>query len=655
MGAFSFLVVAMKLFELRQVWFLLALVAGVVFVYLPGLQGAFFFDDETNLLRVADIQITELSIASFGDVVASGRASVFGRPLSMASFSINYFYTGLDPFYFKLTNLILHCLAGVLAFFAARTIFIGNGSLSERIAAERFALMVAALWLLHPIQLLSVLHVTQRMTILSGAFLLLAFWGHVSARQTRKTWLLLPTWGLVWPIAVASKETALLLPLFVFAWELTLRRSAVGALDGFARYYSYFVLCISVLVVIYIISPYGNWLFAGYEMREFGLAGRVLTEARVFWLYLAMILTPWLGFFSLYHDDIVISTSLAAPWETLPAVCGVAGLIVATWWCRTRQPTISFGIAWFLIGHLLESTVLPLEIAHEHRNYIPLFGVVIVLTHGLRFLISGDAPWKRYAGVALFASFLAYAALLTGLRAHQYGDEIRRTQIDAQFHPLSWRSQYDAGRALSASVTYESRNLPIWYFAATHYERAKALNESAKAPLVGLMYLECSVGEALSDSVLDELESRLRSRPFSPGDLSVLVDVKNLTLVYPNCLKRDDAERVFRAAIANENIEQSRKISIASVLLDYLVLAAQDFSMADKEVIYFLGKFPSNTELLLKGAQVAYLRGELGRVKELLSRVEMDKLNRSQREIAELLLSCMTDMTRDCSAVRGLK
>lgn len=641
--------------EVRRAWFLLALVAGAVAIYLPGLQGAFFFDDETNLLRVADIRITTLSIASLGDAVAAGRASVFGRPLSMVSFALNYFLTGFDPFYFKLTNLILHCIAGVLVFFAAKTIFIGNGSLSERIAAERFALIVAALWLMHPIQVLSVLHVTQRMTILSGAFLLLAFWGHVSARQSRKTWLMLPTWGLVWPMAVASKETALLLPLFVFAWELTLRRSAVGALDGFARYYSYFVLCISALVVIYIISPYGNWLFAGYEMRDFGLAGRVLTEARVFWLYVAMILAPWLELFSLYHDDIVISTSLVAPWETLAAVCGVVGLVFVAWWCRTRLPTISFGIAWFLIGHLLESTVLPLEIAHEHRNYIPLFGVVIVLTHGFRFLILGNAPWRRYAGVALFASVLAYAALLTGLRAHQYGDEIRRTQIDAQFHPLSWRSQYDAGRVLSASVTNESRNLPIWYFATTHYERAKALNESAKAPLVGLMYLECSVGEVLSESVLDELESRLRSRPFSPGDLSALLDVQNLTLAYPKCLERDDAERIFRAAMANENIEQSRKISIASVLLDYLVLGAQDLSMADREVTYFLGKFPSNTELLLKGVQVAYLRGELGRVKELLSRVEMDKLNRSQRDIAELLLRCMTDTSRDCSAVRGLK
>lgn len=644
----------MKFREVRRVWFLLALVAAAIAIYFPGLQGAFFFDDETNLLRVADIKITELSAASLGDVVVAGRASALGRPLSMISFAVNYFFTGFNPFYFKLTNLILHCLTGVLVFFTARAVFSGCSSLTEQVIAERLALMLAAFWLLSPIQVLSVLHVTQRMTILSGAFLLLVFWGHVLARQDRKTWLMLATWVLMWPMSVACKENGLLAPLFVLAWELTIRRSAVGVLDGFARRYVVFVLVVSLFIVTYVASPYGNWLFTGYEMRDFGLVERLLTEARVLWLYLTMILTPSLGLFALYHDDIVMSTAIMAPTETLFAVFGLVALLVAGWWCRKRQPMISFGIAWFLIGHLLESTVLPLEIAHEHRNYIPLFGVVMVLVHGLQFLVSENVAWKRYAGIAIFVSLLGYATLLTGLRAHQYGDEFRRTQIDAQFHPLSWRSQYDAGRVLASNVTYESRNLPVLYFATTHYEKAKDLKESAKAPLIGLMYLECTTSETLSDGVLDELENRLRRRPFFPGDLSVLVDIQNLALVFPNCLRRNDAERIFRAAIANELIEQGRKIGIVSVFLDYLVLSAKDLSMADQEVNYFLGKFPKNTELLLKGAQIAYLQGDLGRVKGFLSSVEINKLNRSQREIAELLLNCILNMSHDCSAASGL-
>lgn len=643
----------MKFRESGRAWLLLALIAGVMAIYFPGLQGAFFFDDETNLLRVADIKIAELSAASLGDIVGAGRASALGRPIAMVSFAVNYLFTGLNPFYFKLTNLIFHCLTGVLVFFTARAVFYGSTGVIDKIAVERVALMLAAIWLLSPIQVLAVLHVTQRMTILSGLFLFLAFWGHVSARQSSKARLMWVAWGLIWPMAIACKETALLLPFLVLAWELTIRRAAVGNLDVFARRYVFITIFISLFVVGYIVSPFGNWLVAGYEMRDFGLGERLLTETRVLWLYLAMILTPSLGLFALYHDDIVISTAVTEPWETLPAVCALGALVIVAWWCRKRQPIISFGIAWFLIGHLLESSVLPLEIAHEHRNYVPSFGVLMVVVHGLRFLVSGEAVWKRYAGIALFASLLGYASLLTGLRAHQYSDEVRRTQIDAQLHPSSWRSQYDAGRVFSANVTKETRNLPVLYFATTHYEKAMALSESAKAPLLGLMFLECSVGEPVSDEVVEKLERRLRRTPFSPGDLSVLVDVQNLAVRFPACLKRSDAERVLRAAIANENISHGRKIGIVSVLLDYLVFAADDLIVADKEVGYFLGKFPGNVELLIKGAQIAYLRGDLGRVRELLANVDGSKINRAQREIVELLLSCMTDASRDCSAVRA--
>ncbi len=645
----------MRVRELGRFWFLLALAVGVIVIYLPGLQGAFFFDDETNLLGVADLKIETLSLNSLGDVVAAGRASVFGRPLSMISFAVNYFLTGFDPYYFKLTNLILHCLTGVLVFSTARAVVIGSGKQGERVAAERFAVIVAALWLVSPIQLLSVLHVVQRMTILSGVFLLLAFWGHVLARRGQKLWLLLVAWGVIWPMAFACKENALLLPLFVLAWELTIQRSANGKLDAFARRYLGSVLAISLFAVIYTISPFGNWLFAGYEMRDFGLAERLLTEARVIWLYLAMILTPWLELFSLYHDDVVISTALTAPWETLPAVVGLVALVVAAWWCRASQPMISFGIAWFLIGHLLESTVLPLEIAHEHRNYIPSFGVVIVLSQGLQSLISGEASWKRYTGVTLFVSLLGYNALLTGIRAHQYGSESRRTQIDAQFHPFSWRTQYDAGRFFAANVNYESRNLPVWFFASTHYEKAKALNESVKAPLVGLMYLECSAEEALGEDLLGELEFRLRNRPFSPGDLSALVDIQRLAELFPKCIARSDAERLFRAALDNEHIDQGRKVGIVSVLLDYLVFSAQDLQLADQEVNYFLGKFPGNVELKIKAAQIAYLRGDSSRVKVFVTSVEINKLKRAQREIVELLLSCTLDESQGCSAARVVK
>ena len=114
--------------------------------------------------------------------------------------------------------------------------------------------------------------------------------------------------------------------------------------------------------LIYALLPAGKWLWAGYELRSFTLLERLLTEARVLWFYLGLIVLPRFEAFGLYHDDISLSTGLLMPWTTLPALLGLAGLVGIAWHVRNRAPLLAFGIAWFLIGHSLESTVLPLEI-----------------------------------------------------------------------------------------------------------------------------------------------------------------------------------------------------------------------------------------------------------------------------------------------------
>ena len=93
--------------------------------------------------------------------------------------------------------------------------------------------VLAAAWLLHPIQLLPVLHVVQRMTSLSAFFLLVALLCHLRGRASGGwsglAWLCLG-WGVFWPLSFLSKETGLLFPVFVLAWELIIRRAEAVAL-----------------------------------------------------------------------------------------------------------------------------------------------------------------------------------------------------------------------------------------------------------------------------------------------------------------------------------------------------------------------------------------------------------------------------------------
>ncbi len=162
--------------------------------------------------------------------------------------------------------------------------------------------------------------------------------------------------------------------------------------------------------------------------------------------------------FALFHDDIKVSTSLIAPWTTLPALAGLVGLSMLAIVTSRKLPLVAFGIAWFLVGHSLESSFIPLELVHEHRNYLPLFGLCL-LPVGLL------GSWEIRPGiqktliVASLGAVLAYFGFVTAMRASMFGQEHLRTQLEAQFHPDSARANYEAGRTLVAVADGDRGNV----------------------------------------------------------------------------------------------------------------------------------------------------------------------------------------------------
>ncbi|MDP1526685.1 MAG: tetratricopeptide repeat protein [Rhodocyclaceae bacterium] len=608
-------------------------VFAVVAVYWSGLSGGFFFDDNVNISAIEALKLSSLDFQSLLAAWQSGKSGPLGRPIAQVSFGLNHYFGGFDPYFFKLTNLVIHLLTGILVFLTARRL-----SLSSLWAG-----FAAALWLLHPIQLTSVLYVVQRMTSLSALFLLAAFLLHVAGRERggRAGWvMLLAAWGVCWPLSMLSKETGALLPLFVLAWELILRRSRQGGLDRFARLYSALALVGLSAGLVYVFSPAGQWLWAGYELRAFTPWERVLTEGRVLWVYLDMIAFPRLAAFSLFHDDIVLSSSLLEPWTTWLAAGGLLALCGVIFWAHKKHPLLAFGLAWFLIGHALESTFLPLEIAHEHRNYLPLFGIALIVAWGVGQLTQ-QPGWKRTLGLVLGVVVIAHSALITGLRAHQYGDDVRRTQIDAQHHPLSSRTHYEAARVLMQRAVDTSANDPLRFFVRSHYEQSALLDPNTKLPWLGLMHLNCSARQPIEQQWHAELARRLRETPFAPGDRTVLYGVKEMSIAGTLCLERDSVELLFSAALANKTASNHVRSFIHSWLADYRMLAARDVSAAVEALDKSLALAPHNPSNRLKRAQLAYLQQQWQQAETMLNGISDKQLALSERETKRLLLQCI--------------
>ncbi|MES9903790.1 MAG: hypothetical protein ABW168_14085 [Sedimenticola sp.] len=590
--------------------------------------------------------MTELSLGSVYDAMTSGIASPTGRPIAQLSFALNHYFSGFDPFAFKATNLAIHLATGLLIYFAALRL----------LASGIFAGFAALLWLVHPIQLTSVLYVVQRMTSLSTLFLLAGFLLHMSGRERggrNRTAILLLAWLVCWPLSIMSKEIGVLFPLLILAWEVIIRRSVTVRLDRFARILTTAISVAFATALIYVVLTNTQWLLDGYTTRGFSLTERLLTEGRVLWLYFGLIVFPRLESLALHHDDILLSTSFLSPWTTLPSLLGLVGLVWLAWQARKKAPLMSFGIAWFLIGHSLESTLLPLEIAHEHRNYLPSFGLAIIAAWALARAVE-HSGWQKTLSITLAVGMMSSFAITTSLRTHQFGDELRRTQIEAQHHPNSKRTHYEAGKALVSHLAIPNAGSPRYYFARKHYERAGELDPTFKPGLLGLIHLNCLVKKAPEKAWFDELSRHLHETTFSTKDRNLLYHIKEMSIVGTLCMSRNEVQHLFTAAITNTTTAHHIKAILHSWQADYLILAAHDLPAAQSELNKSLAIAPNNASNLLKWSQLAFLQGHNKDAHEVLNRLKGMTLIQSERYIFKSLSNCLdTSRATQCTLKSG--
>jgi hypothetical protein len=617
-------------------------------VYWPGLHGAFFFDDGPSILLAPGVQLVDLSWDALRQAWLSGGAGPSGRPIAQLSFGLNYYFTGFSPFAFKVTNLAIHAACDALVLGVAQRLIRATYPLASHPRVLWAAGAVAALWLLHPIQVLPVLHVVQRMTSLSALFLLAALWLHIAARESvggrAGALQLLVAWVVLWPLSYLSKETGVLFPVFALAWELLVRRATVGRLDVFARALVALSVVAALAISVYVTLGKAQWLWAGFQLRPFSMAERVLTEGRVLWIYLGLMLLPRLSSFGLYHDDIALSTGWLTPWTTLPAGVGLIALLYIAWTTRRRAPLISFGIVWFFIGHALESSVLPLEIAHEHRNYLPLLGVLLGGLGALLAMLQRLQPLsQRSTRIGLSTGILVLVAVsaITALRAHQFGDEVRRTQMAAQDHPKSALTQYEAGSALAGLPGLTTPDSPLYSSARRYFVRANELNPVFKLSGLGLIYLSCKTGQHPQPADVAELAHRLRDTPFAPGDRTVVYNLKEMALNGTLCLNRQDMDGLFVAAIANPSVSPFVRAMLLSWHADYLWLHAHDMSAARGSLGQSLALNPGNPSNRLKWAQLLYISGERNAASKLLLALRGENLSGEERKTLEELLAAI--------------
>lgn len=535
------------------------LTAAVVLVYGGTLKAPWYFDDISIIVENPAIHDFRFQLGQLFDT---------SRSLVLWTFALNYRLGGLEVQGYHLVNIVIHLLTVLLVY----AIFL-------RILAGRQILAVAGalLFAVHPLQTQAVTYLVQRMTCLSGFFFFLAILLFLCARRERSqgascgTARHLVSYGgalLAGALAVSIKQNAAILPL-VLALLVWLSPEEKLVAEGWRARLLYllpFALAPLAAVVQQVLLP----LFSGNQLADMGAVQTLSTMARpsslhylvtefsVLWLYLRLFILP-IGQ-ALEYAYPVVKEIWTLP--SLLALTGLLGLILLAWRLRHRRPLVTLGIFWFFITLAVESTVIPLDPVFEHRMYVPIFGLVLIV---LDLLAGLTRPRIQ---VAIFCLLILGLGLLAWRRNQLWNDPIAFYQDNLRSAPQSERVNVDLAkrfmdvgrnaeaevllkRALEINPDFEITyvNLSKIYADRGDYTRARDLLVSAENRFAkSVKYLD-NLGTIL-DLIGDPVQAERVLRQAIILDPSYANTYLNLGALYARQGHWDDAIALYRQSLS---------------------------------------------------------------------------------------------------------
>lgn len=452
----------MKSKTVRHLYSTLIIIILTSLAYTPGIGDFWVADDIPNIVINQSLQIESLDSNSLLGAASANESGPLKRPLSSLSFALNYYFSGkqLIASDFKATNLAIHITNGILVYLIAfHLIKILSASRQKHLPFKAIALFIACVWALHPIQLTAVLYPVQRMASLSAMFVFAGLLLYIIGRtrlSANKPYALTQMYAgiaLGTLLGALCKENALLLPYLALAIELTLfSKLAITEKKLHKRviiFYTITVIIPAILALLYLATHPGR-IMDGYAARDFTLTERLMTEARIQFIYLKQLLYPVLSHFSLHHDNIAISKGMLQPWTTLVSTIAIFLLATFSLLKRKTQPILSFAILWFFIAHAMESTIFALLPMYEHRNYVASFSIAFCTCYYI-YVALGKLSTKTLFRIAPPIIIILCLAFITHTRSEIWSTENSLTYFGIKNNPDSSIAQSERAKYILQS------------------------------------------------------------------------------------------------------------------------------------------------------------------------------------------------------------
>ena len=418
---------------------LLALAVVLAYANAPG--GSFQFDDWNVIVREPRVQSL---VAWWGSMPGI-------RPLLKLTYAVNH-ATGLGAPGFHVVNIAVHLVNSLLVFGVLRR-WPGEYAPSATIIAAFTALMFA----LHPVQTEAVTYVSGRSTSLAAMFVLASLLTWIMGRERESRWLSDGLSPLLFICALATRETAAVLPLALILWWVTAGNRG-SALRVTVMHWAVLAVAIAAALAL---PDYRRFFTASIEVRP--LAAQLLTQVNA----LGYLAGQLVRFDRLNADPMLPVISALTPGLLARAVTLAAALGIGLANLR-RRPAIAFGVLWFFLWLAPTNSLLPrLDVANDRQLYLALIGPAWLA--GLAIA----ALWTRRprTATALAGSLALGLGLVTHVRNEVYADEVRFWQDVTLKTPGNSRAfnnlgyacalagrNTDAGRAFQRALEIDPAN-----------------------------------------------------------------------------------------------------------------------------------------------------------------------------------------------------
>lgn len=411
-----------------------------VLLYASSLDNPFVYDDFRLIVENPAIQ----NLSSVLTVLARDMT----RPVVGLSYVADTAIWGTGPFGYHLTNVLLHVLNVMLAYwvayFAAEDWRRNGGGIygfspSPTSVAAVTSLLTAA----HPVMTQAVGYITARSELLYGAFFL-------SALLAARAWMVaggvrhVVLAALLWACALLSKETAGMLPIVLWSYD-----AWVIAGERDARWRRAKRLYLPLLGAVLLVGGARIALLAAeYPTRIGPDRAHLYAAVDAFWQYMTLFVRP--------SGQTIMHTLPLVSGMTLRVALGIAGfalLAALVWSLRKIQGLISLGLmvaAALLVPGSLLFIVGVGEPMAEHRAYISAIGFFIAC--GAMWGMAWHMVASRRRGRLLLSVSGALLALqfvgLTVMRNEIWGSPVDLAKESVRLSPDEWVPRLFLGETL---------------------------------------------------------------------------------------------------------------------------------------------------------------------------------------------------------------